>query len=178
MFTFDSVPEIKTQNADSLRQQRQHRHDTACIMRQWMMGRQMNKMDGLMMNGILNLLIQLLSLHFLFDRYPSLPSLFFSSSVRPSGGWLCPHALCLHAQQPAVPSTHGTISFLLPSLSLCEISCLCFLKPTFCDTYSSAAPNKLLTLASMLWWQCVHCLPQYYISAADSILDCAAYSSA
>lgn len=39
-------------------------------------------------------------------------SLCVSSSVRPSSWRFCPHALCLHAQQPAVPSTLGTISFL------------------------------------------------------------------
>lgn len=38
--------------------------------------------------------------------------LCFFSCVRPSSGWFCPHALCLHAQQPAVPSAPVTISFL------------------------------------------------------------------
>lgn len=44
-------------------------------------------------------------------------SLCISSSLRPGGGRFCPHALRLHAQQPAVPSTHGPISFL--ALYLC-----------------------------------------------------------
>lgn len=52
---------------------------------------------------------------FFFISPPSFP-LGLSFSVRPSSGWFCPHALCLHAQQPTVPSTHGTISFL-PLLS-------------------------------------------------------------
>lgn len=68
-------------------------------------------------------------LNLLISLFPVwLSSLWFS--CRPSSGWFCPHALCLHAQQPAVPSAHGTIS----SLPL-YIQTSHFFIHTVCDTH-------------------------------------------
>lgn len=91
-----------------------------------------------------------------FPSY-SCPSfcLFSSSSVRSSGGWLCPHALCLHAQQPAVPSTHGTISFLpLLTLRLHTHYFFFFIIHNVCASHLSGRNScKCITATRMSCWQ-------------------------
>lgn len=98
-------------------------------------------------HSLLNLLTSFLS-HLISFPFCCL---FFSLSVRPSSGWFCPHALCLHAQHTAVPSTHGTISFSALSLQCSPFNSYCLYPIPIYQI--STQIDTLITVARLLCWQ-------------------------
>lgn len=75
--------------------------------------------------------------------------LLFLLPFRPSGGWFCSHALCLHAKQPAMPSTNGTISFLCCSsnFSCVRVSVMSY----ECNACKTVCIVLTLILMSSIW---------------------------
>lgn len=117
------------------------------------------KLNGLLMRAFS---IPLESLNFPLILLPH--RRFSFSSVRPSSGRFRPHARYLHAQQPAVPSTHGTISFLSFFMYIYY-----FFIHTGNDTYQVGAHTHVELSSTRLHTQCnratdtdSHCaIPQF-----------------